>query len=317
MFQNMTIKDLEMIRVLGIGGFGKVRLVKILETDQLMVLKTQSKKAILAKNMEAVVINEIQLMREMHHPYIAKLYGAFQDKCYIHMALELLQGGDFFGFLKHQNKFPEEKSIFYSSVVILALEALHSVKIAYRDLKPENLVFDKRGYIKLVDFGLAKRVKSGITWTLCGTPDYMAPEIVNNKGHGCPVDWWALGTIIYEMIDGYPPFYHSNQMKVYQRILSSEVKFSKHFSPDCRDFLTKLLNKNQTQRLGYVVNEGITEIQKHPWFRSIDWKKLLKGTMVPPFVPELKDPLDTSYFEEYEENVNDMYDSSQVSINLL
>jgi len=298
-FQNMTLDDCELMQVIGVGGFGRVRLAKVKSTNQIIVLKTQSKKAIMESHMESVIINEIQLMREMKHPYIARLYCAFQDNSSIHMAMELLQGGDFFALLKREIKFSEEKCIFYSAIIVLALEALHSVKIAYRDLKPENLVLNHRGFLKLVDFGLAKRIKKdGKTWTLCGTTDYMAPEILNDKGHSCPVDWWALGALLYEMIDGFPPFYHENQMKVYHKILHAQPKFSEGFNTDAADLITKLLIKNPADRLCYKTPDGVSEIQKHPWFRSINWKSLMRGTVRPPYKPTLSGCTDTTYFED-------------------
>lgn len=189
---NIDLEELERLNVLGVGAFGRVQVARHKESGQLYALKSQAKSFIVSQNMQEMVLNEMHIMKQLDHPFISKLHASMQDRKYIYFLLELLPGGEFFSYLQLAGKLSEDKCRFYSAAVILALEELHKTKIAYRDLKPENMVMDARGYVKLVDFGLAKQVVSGSTWTMCGTPDYLAPEIILNKGHNHAVDYWAL-----------------------------------------------------------------------------------------------------------------------------
>jgi len=188
----LHLDDIEQLNTLGVGAFGKVKVARHKSTAQLYALKAQSKAFIVSQNMQEMILNEMHIMKQIDHPFISKLHASIQDRKYIYFLLELLPGGEFFSFLQSAGRLSEDKSRFYSASVVLALEELHKNKIAYRDLKPENMVMDGRGYVKLVDFGLAKHITAGSTWTMCGTPDYLAPEIILNKGHNYAVDYWAL-----------------------------------------------------------------------------------------------------------------------------
>lgn len=199
---SVKLEDLELRNTLGCGAFGRVKLCRLPKTDQFFALKCQAKRSIVESGLQEHVLNEMRVMRKINHPYIAKLYVALQDKQYIYFVLELLQGGELFTHLRNRGKLTEQTARFYAATVVYAFSTLHAKKIAYRDLKPENLVMDSKGYVKLVDFGLAKQLLSGKTWTLCGTPDYLAPEIILNEGHDLAVDYWALGVLIFEMVVG-------------------------------------------------------------------------------------------------------------------
>ena len=216
---NIGLADLEMKSTLGCGAFGRVKLCK--SGDKYFALKCQAKKAIQENGLEEHVLNEMRIMCKLNHPLIAKLHCSMQDSRYIYFLLELLQGGELFTYLRNSVKISEPCARFYAASVISAIASLHEKRIAYRDLKPENLVFDEKGYIKLVDFGLAKVLTSGKTWTLCGTPDYLAPEIILNEGHDLAVDYWALGILIFEMVVGIPPFYAEDPMEVYEKVCTS------------------------------------------------------------------------------------------------
>lgn len=185
---------------------------------------------------------------------------------------------------------------------------MHGQRICYRDLKPENLCLDSRGFLKVVDFGLAKHVADR-TWTLCGTPDYLAPEIILSKGHDMAVDYWALGVLLYEMTAGFVPFYSDDPMEVYQLILSDDVRYPSHFSRACSDLISKLLTSNQNKRLGNT-KAGISGIIKHKWFSGFDWEGLLNFSMTPPIVPVVQGGDDVSNFDEYPEDEEDIPDSS-------
>jgi len=237
------------------------------------------------------------VMLALDHPFILKLHNSYKDNKYIYFLLELAPGGELFTFLRKAGRFNEKASKFYASSVVTVFEQLHQKLIVYRDLKPENLILDDKGFLKVCDFGLAK-VVTDRTWTLCGTPDYLAPEIILSKGHNKAVDYWALGILIYEMCAGFVPYYSDDPMEVYQLILAGDLKFPSHFSRAAMDLVTKLLTQNQVKRIGMMKN-GIKDIFKHKWFAGYDWTALLGRTMTPPIQPVVKNKEDISNFDEY------------------
>lgn len=269
-------------------------------TAKTYALKILSKSTIVESGLEDHVLTEKTIMEELNHPFILTFHCGMQDDKYIYFLLEVLLGGELFKFLRAETQFPESWSRFYSASVVLAFCELHERKIAYRDLKPENLVLDTNGFLKLVDFGLAKKVNTGKTWTLCGTPDYLAPEVILNEGHDWAVDYWALGVLIYEMTAGSPPFYADDPMEVYEKILSGHVSIPNHFSRGLSDLVKKLLRTYQSKRLGRTKG-GTAAIMKHKWFSGFDWKELTKKNMKVPIKPEVKSMEDLSNFDEYPE----------------
>jgi len=210
--------------------------------------------------------------------------------------MNFIRGGELFTHLNKVRWFPEYRAKFYAAQIITAIGYLHKKHIIYRDIKPENILMGEDGYLFLADFGLAKEM-SGVDMatSFCGTPEYLAPEIVKNVGHNHAVDWWAIGILIYEMIVGFPPFYHKNQSTMYELIEKFPVKFpdpEKHkilMSEEVKDLLTKLLMKDPKERLG--TNGEVEEIMAHPWFADIDFNALLRKELEPPFIPELSDDL--------------------------
>eukprot|EP01035_Chromulina_nebulosa_P019176 gene19176-25021_t len=297
---NITLDDLDIMNTLGCGAFGRVKLCKLKSKDSYYALKCQSKKAIIDSGLQEHVLNEMRVMKMISHPFIAQLYSALQDQCNLYFVLELLQGGELFTHLRNRGKLSEASAKFYASIVVYAFSSLHSKKIAYRDLKPENLVMDSNGYVKLVDFGLAKQLLNGKTWTLCGTPDYLAPEIILNEGHDQSVDYWALGVLIYEMVVGAPPFYADEPMDVYEKIIRGNPSIPSFFTRNLSDLIKKLLRSQQAKRLGNT-RGGTAAIIKHKWFSSFDWAALENGEMKVPYKPIVNSKDDVSNFERFDE----------------
>merc|ERR1719464_714875 len=238
-------------------------------------------------------------------PSLVGMSYVFQTEQKVFFVMRFVRGGELFMHLRQVTRFPEERAKFYSMQVAMALGHLHKKKIIYRDLKPENILMDDDGYICLTDFGLAKILEGNAqAYSFCGTPDYLAPEILVEKGHTFPVDWWALGILTYEMIVGFPPFYTgtNNNSKMYELIKKKAVYFpdpQRHniqMSADCKDFISKLLDKNAASRLG--TRGGMDEVLAHPWLDAIDAERIMEKTIEAPMKPELsKDPLDVSNFD--------------------
>eukprot|EP01016_Furgasonia_blochmanni_P043885 TRINITY_DN602_c0_g2_i2.p2 TRINITY_DN602_c0_g2~~TRINITY_DN602_c0_g2_i2.p2 ORF type:complete len:247 (-),score=55.18 TRINITY_DN602_c0_g2_i2:436-1176(-) len=226
--------------------------------------------------------------------------GFCQDERYLYLVLEYVAGGELFTYLRSVGRLESPHAAMYSAQVTLIFEHLHSKNIIYRDLKPENLLIHEDGFLKLTDFGFAKIVE-GRTYTLCGTPEYLAPEILLNKGHGKPVDWWTLGILTYEMIAGIDPFTDEDPMAIYQKILKGKVKFPKNFDKNAKSLVKHLLVADLSKRYGNLKN-GVNDIKTHRWFADINWKALVEKKVPVPYKPIVKSASDTSNFSSYPES---------------
>ncbi|OAG32185.1 protein kinase X [Nematocida displodere] len=282
------LKDLKMIRILGEGSFAKVYLVSFAglgesNMKKLYALKVMSKAQVIKSNQLTHVYNEKLVMHAIRSPFFVRLYSTFQDERHLFMVMEYVPGGELFAHMRDVAKFTISQAKFYIAEILVALEAMHSQGIVYRDLKPENILLDSSGHIKLADFGFSKRVFDSMTWTLCGTPEYLAPEIITNIGHGFEVDFWSLGVIFYEMVVGVPPFYHENQVELCRQIIHGQIGFPPFLDAITRDLIKKLLTGDREKRLGY--GQGAKMICMHPFFRDINWKKMQKQMYTPPIIP--------------------------------
>jgi serine/threonine protein kinase len=213
--------------------------------------------------------------------------GMTQDKKFIYFLLEYIAGGELFTVLRSDGSFSVEQSKFYSAQIITIFDYLHSKHIIFRDLKPENILINSNGYLKLTDFGFAKRLMEGKTFTLCGTPEYLAPEIILNKGHGKAVDWWTLGILTYEMLVGIDPFNDEDPMMVYQKIIKGKIKFPKTIDSDAKSLIKHLLDEDTSKRYGCLKN-GTQDIFEHRWFKNFDWNSLLNMTIPAQYIPKIK-----------------------------
>ncbi|KAL3789496.1 hypothetical protein HJC23_009732 [Cyclotella cryptica] len=279
------LSDLNILNVLGRGGFGKVRLAKSKHTSKYYALKIQRKDAIVKNHQQDYVLREYKLLMELSHPNILAVHCAMQDSKYIYFLVDLLPGGELMNLLEHKGTFPEDWVQFYSASVLLAYGELHAQRIVYRDLKPENLVLDNDGYCVVIDFGLAKRCV-GPTYTLCGTPDYIAPEVIQGVGYGIQVDFWALGVLMYELFEGETPFASYDPSSVAKKILQARFDFPRKMSLTMQDAIRCLLTRDPSRRLG-CLRGGIDDVMKHRFFRGFDWDGLGNRTLAVPHVPKL------------------------------
>ncbi|KXJ74903.1 hypothetical protein RP20_CCG012738 [Aedes albopictus] len=300
---DVELMDLNVVGTLGVGGFGRVELVKLERNGvvQVFALKCMKKKHIVDTKQQEHVYSERKIMLSCHSPFITRLYRTYRDDKFVYMLLEACLGGEVWTILRDRSYFEDSTAKFIVGCVLKAFEFLHARGIVYRDLKPENLLLDSRGYVKLVDFGFAKFIGySSKTWTFCGTPEYVAPEIVLNKGHDRSVDYWALGVLIHELLTGIPPFAAADPMKTYNIILKGidMVNFPKHMSRAAVSLIKRLCRDIPTERLGYQ-RGGIQDIKKHKWFQGFDWEGLANQTLKSPLQPKLKGPLDMSNFDMF------------------
>ncbi|KAM9196201.1 cGMP-dependent protein kinase 1-like [Mergus octosetaceus] len=258
--------------VLGTGGFGRVELVRCRE--QLFALKRIRKDWVVRTQQQEHVRTERRVLAQSRCPFIVGFFGTFRDRQHVYLLLEFCQGGELWTKLREVRYFEEPLAVFCSACVVEGLEYLHSHGIIYRDLKPENLMLDKQGYIKLVDFGFAKELERGEkTYSFCGTPEYLAPEMLRHEGHDFAVDFWMLGILIFEMLVGRPPFHSADPQKIYSRILDGVFSFPAFLSEAACSLVAKLCRRRPGQRLGNTAT-GIRGIKKHRWFGTLKWKKL-------------------------------------------
>ncbi|XP_034044548.1 ribosomal protein S6 kinase alpha-2 [Thalassophryne amazonica] len=290
----------QLLKVLGQGSYGKVFLVRKIrgvDRGQLYAMKVL-KKATLKVRDRVRSKMERDILAEVNHPFIVKLHYAFQTEGKLYLILDFLRGGDLFTRLSKEVMFTEDDVKFYLAELALALDHLHSLGIIYRDLKPENILLDEEGHIKITDFGLSKEAidHDKRAYSFCGTIEYMAPEVVNRRGHTQSADWWSFGVLMFEMLTGSLPFQGKDRKETMALILKAKLGMPQFLSPEVQSLLRALFKRNPTNRLGAGL-DGVEEIKRHHFFASIDWNKLYRKEVRPPFKPTVGRPEDTFHFD--------------------
>lgn len=319
--RKFCLSDFRRVRTLGTGTFARVCLVRPAASAHIPLdhqLNPEVYALKILRKPEVIRLKQVDHVRQERailadvagHPFITQLIASFSDHDSLYMLLDYVPGGELFTYLRKLRRFEEPVARFYAAEIVLVLEFLHEEQggIAYRDLKPENLLLDKDGHIKLVDFGFAKRLgyrddKPVETYTLCGTPEYLAPEVIQNKGHTGAVDWWALGILLYEFLTGYPPFWHQNPIEIYKQILEKPVVFPQDpaLSEEGKDIIKALCTVDRSCRLGNI-SGGAARVKSHPFFRETNWDDIFHRRQPAPIQPPIRYPGDAQCFDVYPED---------------
>ncbi|ORY39591.1 kinase-like protein [Rhizoclosmatium globosum] len=282
------LDDFHIVRRVGRGGFAIVFLVRMKQsTGRYFALKAIRKAEVVKLKQEKQIVNEKEILKSVKHNFIVELFHTFQDTHYLYMVMEYIDGGDLFSYLRKVQKFGDEDSKFYAAEVLMSLQYLHGENVIFRDLKPENILLDMTGHVKLADFGFAK-VVTGTTKSFCGTPDYIAREIVLNRPYTKMVDWWSFGVLIFELVSGKTPFQSESPDGIYDNIEHCKIAWNPLIKGNCKDIIARLLDKDPEKRLGS--NGDGAEIRAHAWFKTIKWAKAEVRQMQPPFLPACEAP---------------------------
>eukprot|EP00063_Salmo_salar_P056442 XP_014031277.1 PREDICTED: serine/threonine-protein kinase N1-like isoform X2 [Salmo salar] len=299
--KTLCLQDFRLIAVLGRGHFGKVLLSEYKKTGSIYAIKALKKGDIVARDEVESLMCEKRIFETVNvsqHPFLVNLFACFQTPEHVCFVMEYTAGGDLMMHI-HADVFTEPRAVFYSACVVLGLQFLHDHKIVYRDLKLDNLLLDTDGYVKIADFGLCKEGMGygDRTSTFCGTPEFLAPEVLTDTSYTRAVDWWGLGVLIYEMLVGESPFPGDDEEEVFDSIVNDEVRYPRFLSTEAIAIMRRLLRRNPERRLGSGEKDA-DEIKKQPFFRGLDWEALLQRKLPPPFVPSIKGREDVSNFDE-------------------
>uniref|UniRef100_A0A3B5LX12 Protein kinase N3 n=1 Tax=Xiphophorus couchianus TaxID=32473 RepID=A0A3B5LX12_9TELE len=296
----MKVEDFKYTSVLGGGHFGKVLLAEFTKTGRLYAIKALKKRDIVTRDEVDSLMSEkriFEMINASRHPFLVYLHGCFQTADHVCFVMEYLPGGDLMIHI-HTDVFSEAQTRFYSACVLLGLEFLHLNKIIYRDLKLDNILMDAEGFVKITDFGLCKEGMGhgDQTSTFCGTPEFLAPEVLTDDTYTRAVDWWGMGVLIYEMLVGESPFPGEDEEEVFDSIVNDDVQYPASLPADAVSIMQKLLKKNPLKRLGAGERDA-NEVKGEKFFETIDWEALMARKLTPPFAPSIKEPTDVSNFD--------------------
>lgn len=299
-----SLDDFEIIRTIGVGAFGRVLCVKNKTNKRFYALKVLQKEKIVRLEQVQRVFNEKRILQSVVSPFLVDLRFVFKTNSYLFLVMPMIRGGETYSYLRTLKRFSEFQTKFYSGQITLAFQYLHSMNIVYRDLKPENILLECDGYVKIIDFGFAKRLENGSTTSFVGTPEYMAPELlIRTKrilGYGCSVDWWTLGIFIYESACGEPPFAGSSLLQIFDRIVKRKYKVPNDLSENLVNLIDSILQTDLNDRIG-CKGKGAEEIKNHPFFKDMDWQALYDKKIPAEFVPSCEGEDFTKNFEKFEE----------------
>ncbi|XP_068167699.1 cGMP-dependent protein kinase 1 [Antennarius striatus] len=309
LLSSAALSDFQIIAALAVGEFGHVDLVQLNnDSRRVFAMRVLKKKLILNDGQREHILREGRILKEARCPFVVRLYKTFRDAECLYILTEACLGGDLCSLLKDAGYLDECSARFYTACVVEALTFLHSRGVVYRDVKPENVVLDERGYAKLIGSRCLKKVEAGEkTWTFCGTPGYMAPEIILNKGHGVSADFWSLGVFLFELLSDGLPFSSSDPIKILAATVGGidQIDFPKPISKNASSLIRNLCRSNPSGRLGSRRN-GAKDIQKHKWFKGFNWDGLRSGSLNPPVIPKVKHPLDSSVCDRYAEGSEEL-----------
>jgi len=293
-----SLSDLELLETVGVGTFGRVRLCRFKDDPASILAIKMMKKSVLVRYRQVThVKNEKAISQLVSGPFIAETLAGFQSEKWVCLVSEYVAGGELFRRIRAEGRLTNPAARFYAAEVAVTFEYLHSLQVVYRDLKPENLLIDSSGHLKFVDFGFAK-VVTDKTFTLCGTPEYLAPEVIERKGHSKSVDWWTLGVLVYEMLVGHPPFEDPNPYHLYEKIIRGSYEIPSYVDSAAADLIRDLLHPDSMKRLGGSQAEA-GAVRNHAWFRGLDFEEIQQKTVPPPWRPSLSSERDLSNYEKF------------------
>ncbi|XP_054258236.1 cAMP-dependent protein kinase catalytic subunit alpha-like [Macrosteles quadrilineatus] len=296
-YNGYSLDDFQRIKLIGAGNFGNVYLVSNIKTGAFHAMKSVLKTTVVRLKQVNNARTEKLVLQCTTCPFTIRLDYFFKDNSYLYFVLPFVRGGDLFRHLQRSNQLSELSAMFYLAQVILAIEYLHYMDIIYRDLKPENVLIDHTGYIKLTDFGFCKRLTRGRTYTICGTPDYITPETLRSEGYGKGADWWAVGVLAYELTVGVPPFKDKSDSKRYFKIVSGKYSLPPPLSEELKDLISNVLQIDKTKRFGNM-SKGVNDFKTHKWFKPLNWMAVACRKASPPFTPDVDAENDTRHFKD-------------------
>ncbi|KAK9502435.1 hypothetical protein O3M35_011217 [Rhynocoris fuscipes] len=298
---NLVISEFILMRTIGAGSTGRIILARKKGDNSSghVAMKITSKEQIVKKGTIMHARSEKRILQSLSFPFVINLITFFHDNSYLYFVLPFEQGGDMFTLIRSLSRLSEDEARFYSAQIVLALEYLNYIGVVHRDLKPENILLSSSGYLKLADFGMAKVLPAaGRAYTLCGTCEYLAPEVIEEKGYGQSADWWSLGILIYEMCAGYSPFRSLDVLETFKNITNCKYELPQDFSVELKELISKLLQCDISKRIGCTWS-GVSEVKKASWFKRIHWLQILNKRLQPPYIPLLRGEFDDSLFENY------------------
>jgi len=305
-----SLNNFDLLKTVGTGTFSRVYLCQHKKQNNYFAVKILPINDVVRHKQVQHVKNEKTVLQKISHPFLITLTDCWKDCHNLYFLFPFQCGGELFTFMRMYDRLNTSAVKFFTTEIVSALSYLHNINIAYRDLKPENILLDKEGHVVITDFGFSK-IMTGKSWTMCGTPEYLAPEILQGKSHSMAVDWWSLGILMYEMLIGHPPFLDTSLMGLYEKIIACQIDWKDHLAnldDITKDLIQKLLQTDEELRLGGGC-DGSREVLEHQYFSDVNWSDVSKKSLRPPIVPCVNNDIDTRYFNYYQENDINIKDS--------